>query len=135
MPVVSVTFLDGKGSPRFLFRAWSGLAKAPGVMTGGRFFSKTLSMSRKHNKLDETIPPAINKAAALLAEAMRQENVTRKEMAERLKTSQRPGESLAQSKSQSLAFQREPSGGNRRATGEIDAHLTLSQVTTNNGNH
>ena len=44
-------------------------------------------MSRKHNKLDETSPPAINKAAALLAEAMRQENVTRKEMAERLKTS------------------------------------------------
>ena len=56
-------------------------------MTGGLFFSKTLSMSRKHNKLDETIPPAINKAASLLAEAMRQENVTRKEMAERLKTS------------------------------------------------
>ena len=44
-------------------------------------------MSRKHNKPDETTPPAINKAAALLAEAMRQENVTRKEMAERLKTS------------------------------------------------
>ena len=44
-------------------------------------------MSRKHNKLDETIPPAITVAAALLAEAMRQENVTRKEMAERLKTS------------------------------------------------
>ena len=44
-------------------------------------------MSRKHSKLDETIPPAINQAAALLAEAMRQENVTRKEMAERLKTS------------------------------------------------
>ena len=44
-------------------------------------------MSRKHNKLDETIPPAINEAAALLAEAMRQENVTRKEMAARLKTS------------------------------------------------
>ena len=44
-------------------------------------------MSRKHNKPDETIPPAINKAAALLAEAMRQENVTRKEMAEQLKTS------------------------------------------------
>ena len=40
-PVVSVTFLDGKGSPRFLFRAWSSLATAPGVMTGGRFFSKT----------------------------------------------------------------------------------------------
>ena len=91
-------------------------------------------MSRKHNKLDETIPPAINQAAALLAEAMRQENVTRKEMAERLKTSQRPGGSLAQSKSQSLAFQLEPSGGNRRATGEIDAHLTLSQVTTSTGN-
>ena len=136
MPVVSVTFLDGKGSPRFLFRAWSSLATAPGVMTGGPFFSpKPLSMSRKHDKLDETIPPAINKAAALLAEAMRQENVTRKEMAERLKTSQRPGESLAQSKSQSLAFQLDPSGGNRRATGEIDAHLTLSQVTTSNGNH
>ena len=45
-------------------------------------------MSRKHNnELDETIPPAINEAAALLAEAMRQENVTRNEMAERLKTS------------------------------------------------
>ena len=57
-------------------------------MTLGRFFlHRPLSMSRKHNKLDETIPPAINKAAALLAEAMRQENVTRKEMAERLKTS------------------------------------------------
>ena len=57
-------------------------------MTGGPFFlHRPLSMSRKHNKLDETIPPAINKAAALLAEAMRQENVTRKEMAERLKTS------------------------------------------------
>ena len=57
-------------------------------MTVSRFFShRPLSMSRKHNKLDETIPPAINKAAALLAEAMRQENVTRKEMAERLKTS------------------------------------------------
>ena len=44
-------------------------------------------MSKKQDKLDETIPPAINKAATLLAEAMRQENVTRKEMAERLKTS------------------------------------------------
>ena len=44
-------------------------------------------MSRKHNKLDEAIPPATNKAAALLAEAMRQKNVTRKEMAARLKTS------------------------------------------------
>ena len=85
-------------------------------------------MTRKHNKLDETIPPAINKAATLLAEAMRQENVTRKEMAETAQDQQRPGESLAQSKSQSLAFQLEPSGGNRWSTGEIDAYLTLSQV-------
>ena len=36
--LLSVT---GKGSLRFLFRAWSSLATAPGVMTGGRFFSKT----------------------------------------------------------------------------------------------
>ena len=28
-------------------------------------------MSRKHNKLDETSPPAINKAAALLAERLK----------------------------------------------------------------
>ena len=40
-PVVSVAFLDGKGSLLFLFRAWASLATAPGVMTGGRFFSKT----------------------------------------------------------------------------------------------
>ena len=86
--VVSVTFLDGKGSPRFLFGALVWLGKGPPVITpGGLFSPRPLSMSRKHNKLDETIPPAINKAAALLAEAMRQENVTRKEMAERLKTS------------------------------------------------
>ena len=89
-PVVSVTFLDGKGSPRFLFLGalvWLGKGPPESGWTGGPFLHRPLSMSRKHNKLDETIPPAINKAAALLAEAMRQENVTRKEMAERLKTS------------------------------------------------
>ena len=86
--MVSVTFLDGKGSPRFLFRALVWLGNGPRSDDRGPFFLQVpLSMSRKHNKLDETIPPAINKAAALLAEAMRQENVTRKEMAERLKTS------------------------------------------------
>ena len=78
-------------------------------------------MSRKHNKLDETVPPAINKAAALLAEAMRQENVTRKEMAERLKTS------LAQV-NRLLNPNHNPSLSSLiRATGEIDARLTLSQ--------
>ena len=63
--------LTGKVPRDFSLGRWSGLAKAPGVMTGGLFFSKTLSMSRKHNKLDETIPPAINKAAALLAERLK----------------------------------------------------------------
>ena len=44
-------------------------------------------MSRKHSKLDETIPRAINKAASQLADAMQREHVTKGEMAERLKTS------------------------------------------------
>ena len=44
-------------------------------------------MSRKHSKLDETIPLAINKAASQLADAMQREHVTKGEMAERLKTS------------------------------------------------
>ena len=62
-------------------------------------------------------PLVINKASTQLAEAMKEQGITAIEMAKRLKTS-------GQVKSQPLAFQPEPSCGNRRAPGEIDAHLT-----------
>ena len=44
-------------------------------------------MSRGHNKLAFATPKPINIAALQLANAMRQENITKGEMAERLKTS------------------------------------------------
>ena len=44
-------------------------------------------MSRGHNKLAFATPKPINIAALQLAAAMRQENITKGEMAERLKTS------------------------------------------------
>ena len=44
-------------------------------------------MSRGHNKLAFATPKPINIAALQLAAAMRQENITKGEMAKRLKTS------------------------------------------------
>ena len=44
-------------------------------------------MARRHKAVDLKIPPPINTAASQLADAMLRENVTKGEMAARLKTS------------------------------------------------
>ena len=45
-------------------------------------------MSRRHRAINQEAPPAINLASSQLAAAMLRENVTIREMAARLKTSQ-----------------------------------------------
>ena len=79
-------------------------------------------MSRKHNDLGEALSPSIHgSVAGQLADAMQQKNITKGEAARAAQDQPSPGESAAQSKPQSLAFQPETGGGHRRATSEYRA--------------
>ena len=110
-----------------LFRAWSGLATAPGHHSGGRFFSKTPKHEQETQQTRRNYPPGDQQGSGTAGRSHAPRKRHQKRDGRTAQDQPRPGESLAQSKSQSLAFQLDPSGGNRRATGEIDARLTLSQ--------
>ena len=80
-------------------------------------------MSRGHNKLAFATPKPINIAALQLAAAMRQENITKGEMAKRLKTSHAQVNRILDPKHNPSLSSLEPRSDNCRAPGECRVNV------------